>query len=116
MAITSDFKPLRLRDELEQTGLRGKNLTYLSDMTEDQLLHLFKAAQLIEPYSKGRLPLMEGKVLCTMFFQPSTRTRFSTETAMRRLAPPATTSSNPTASASPAEAEPRRETPRAASA
>jgi aspartate carbamoyltransferase len=33
----------------------------------------------------GRLTNMEGQILATLFFEPSTRTRLSFETAMRRL-------------------------------
>ena len=53
MAITKDFKTIRLTDMLEATGLRGKNLNFLTDLTKEQLLNLFKAAEMIEPYSKS---------------------------------------------------------------
>ena len=41
MAITKDFKTIRLTDMLEATGLRGKNLNFLTDLTKEQLLNLF---------------------------------------------------------------------------
>ena len=105
MAITKDFKTMRLTDMLEATGLRGKNLNFLTDLTKEQLLNLFKAAEMIEPYSKSGLELMKGKVLCTMFFQPSTRTRFSTETAMLRLGGTVISESNPLSNSSAAKDE-----------
>ena len=48
---------------------------------------------------------MEGKVLATLFFQPSTRTRFSTEVAMLRLGGSVLSESNPTTSSSTAKGE-----------
>lgn len=102
---TKDFKTIRLTDMLEATGLRGKNLNFLTDLTKEQLLNLFKAAEMIEPYSKSGLELMKGKVLCTMFFQPSTRTRFSTETAMLRLGGTVISESNPLSNSSAAKDE-----------
>ena len=105
MAITKDFKTVKLADALEATGLRGKNLNFLTDLTKEQLLSLFKAAEMIEPYSKDGLQLMKGKVLCTMFFQPSTRTRFSTETAMLRLGGTVISESSPLSNSSAAKDE-----------
>ena len=105
MAITKDFKTMKLVDQLEATGLKGKNLNFLTDLSKEQLMSLFKAAEMIEPFSRDGLELMKGKVLCTMFFQPSTRTRFSTETAMIRLGGHCISESNPLANSSAAKDE-----------
>lgn len=105
MAITKDFKTMKLVDQLEATGLKGKNLNFLTDLSKEQLMSLFKAAEMIEPFSRDGLNLMQGKVLCTMFFQPSTRTRFSTETAMIRLGGHCISESNPLSNSSAAKDE-----------
>lgn len=105
MAITENFKPERLSDYLEATGLRDKNLCYLTDLSKEQLYSLFKAAEILEPYWKSGINLLNGKILCTLFFQPSTRTRFSTETAMLRLGGRVITESDPAHNSSAAKDE-----------
>lgn len=85
MTISASLKPLDLRDELEAANMKGKNLTFLDDYSKEELGHLFKAAELLEPYSKNQIPLLANKLLYTLFFQPSTRTRCSHEVAMHRL-------------------------------
>ncbi len=105
MAITTDFRPVKFGDMLEATGLKGKNLNFLTDMSKEELLSLFKAAEMLEPYSRDQMNLMKGKLLCTMFFQPSTRTRFSTETAMLRLGGMVISESSPTTNSSVAKDE-----------
>jgi len=105
MAITKNFKPEMLNDHLEATGLKGKDFRFVDDLSKEQLMSLFKAAQMLEPYWKSGLKLLDGKVLCTLFFQPSTRTRFSTETAMLRLGGSVITESDPLHNSSAAKDE-----------
>ena len=85
MALTIDFGPNDIRAQVAKTGMAGRHFSFIDDLSREQLAELFKAAAMLEPYWRSRIPLLEGKILCTQFFQPSTRTRFSHETAMYRL-------------------------------
>jgi aspartate carbamoyltransferase catalytic subunit len=64
-----------------------KHLLSSKDLTRDEVLALFVRAGEFLPVVKERrrLNLAEGKILATLFYEPSTRTRFSFETAMLRL-------------------------------
>ena len=105
MTITAEFGPDDIRMQVEKTGIKGRHLTFIDDFTAKELDNIFKTAVMLEPYWRSRTPLLEGKVLCTQFFQPSTRTRFSHETAMIRLGGHVITESNPMVSSSAAKGE-----------
>lgn len=54
--------------------------------TKQDLLELFEEARKMEKVvEKGGNDKMKGKIMATLFFEPSTRTRFSFEVAMLRL-------------------------------
>ncbi len=91
--------------QVEQTDIKGRHFSFIDDLTPEQLENVFKTAVMLEPFWRSRIPLLEGKVLCTQFFQPSTRTRFSMETAMYRLGGNVITESNPLVSSSAAKGE-----------
>jgi aspartate carbamoyltransferase catalytic subunit len=59
----------------------------LQDMTRGEIELVFKVAGDMEPYVDKRIKtdLARDKILATLFFQPSTRTRLSFEAAMQRL-------------------------------
>ena len=59
----------------------------MNDLTNDEIISILDAAERLLPVAKGDvyLPLLEGKVLANMFFENSTRTRMSFESAMKRL-------------------------------
>ena len=59
----------------------------MDDLTNDEIIEILDTAERLVPVAKGEvnLPLLEGKVLANMFFENSTRTRMSFETAMKRL-------------------------------
>ncbi|QOX62277.1 aspartate carbamoyltransferase [Anoxybacterium hadale] len=65
--------------------LKGKSLLEPMDFTTEEMEELFLLADRIieepEQYAKS----CEGKLLATLFYEPSTRTRFSFEAAMLRL-------------------------------
>ncbi|MEO8411943.1 MAG: hypothetical protein ABI478_15350, partial [Propionivibrio sp.] len=90
---------------MEKTGISGRHLAFIDDLSADELANLFTTAEMLEPYSRSGLPLLGGKILCTLFFQPSTRTRMSHETAMVRLGGAVLTESNPLVNSSAAKGE-----------
>lgn len=64
------------------------HLLSAKDFTKEFVMSVFDAADkyLNLAKDKGRcLNLLDGKILATLFYEPSTRTRLSTETAMLRL-------------------------------
>ena len=63
------------------------DLITMDDLTNKEITNLLDNAERLLPVAKGEiyLPLLEGKVLANMFFENSTRTRMSFETAMKRL-------------------------------
>jgi len=61
----------------------GRDVLTILDFSREELEKLFDVTARIE---RGNLrPNLQGKVLATAFFEPSTRTRLSFETAMKRL-------------------------------
>ena len=68
-------------------NLKGQDILDGAQFTREELEHIMAVAdgfrQQLE--SKPSLDLMKGYVLATLFFEPSTRTRLSFETAMHRL-------------------------------
>lgn len=95
MALPKSLTTVDLRNTLEATGMKGKNMVFLDDWSREQLGALFDAAEMLEPYSRNKIDLMDGKTLYTLFFQPSTRTRCSHEVAMRRLGGSVITETDP---------------------
>tara|TARA_B100000073_G_scaffold210586_1_gene174920 strand:- start:174 stop:1085 length:912 start_codon:yes stop_codon:yes gene_type:complete len=59
----------------------------MNDLTNEEAISLLDDAERLLPIARGdvHLPLLEGKVLANLFFENSTRTRLSFETAMKRL-------------------------------
>ena len=59
------------------------NFVTIADLSKEQILYLIQMAQEFEKYPNREL--MKGKIVATLFFEPSTRTRLSFETAANRL-------------------------------
>lgn len=70
--------------EFEITALMGKhNFVTIADLSKEKILYLIKSAQEFEKHPNREI--LKGKVVATLFFEPSTRTRLSFETAANRL-------------------------------
>ncbi|MDX9864912.1 MAG: hypothetical protein RBT34_08915 [Anaerolineaceae bacterium] len=84
---------------------RGKSLLSINDLSNDQIYNLFELALMLEPWNRSRVNLLDDKVMSTLFFQPSTRTRMSFETAMHRLGGLVISEANPLVTSSAAKEE-----------
>ena len=65
----------------------GRDILSLKDVERDEYFQIFAVAEELRPYAEKRRngDLLKHKTLLTAFYQPSTRTRLSTEAAMHRL-------------------------------
>ena len=59
------------------------NFVTIADLSREKILYLIKSAQEFEAHPNREI--LKGKVVATLFFEPSTRTRLSFETAANRL-------------------------------
>ncbi len=68
-------------------GFKGMDVVSIRDFSREQIEHVLKVADKMVPIAKGeeRSVLLEGYVLGSLFFEPSTRTRLSFDGAMTRL-------------------------------
>jgi len=62
---------------------KGKDIISIRDLSKEELLTILTTAKKLE--EKPKPELMKGKVLATLFFEPSTRTRLSFTSAMERI-------------------------------
>lgn len=60
-----------------------KSLISIHDFTKEEILHILEVAKEFE--SNRSQKILDGKVVACIFFEPSTRTRLSFETAANRL-------------------------------
>ena len=65
----------------------GRDILSLKDVERDDYFRIFAVAEELRPHAENRRngDLLQHKTLLTAFYQPSTRTRLSTEAAMHRL-------------------------------
>ena len=63
--------------------MNSKSLVSIDDISRDEILQLLESARRFEENPNRRL--LDGKVVATLFFEPSTRTRLGFETAVNRL-------------------------------
>ena len=63
--------------------MKSNGLVSITDYSKDDILRILDLAEQFEKKPNPRL--LEGKLVATLFFEPSTRTRLSFETAVNRL-------------------------------
>ncbi len=63
--------------------MKNRSLVSIDDLTTEEILNILDLAADFE--KNPTQPLLSGKVIATLFFEPSTRTRLSFESAISRL-------------------------------
>jgi aspartate carbamoyltransferase catalytic subunit len=63
----------------------GRDIISIKDFSKDEINHVFKVARTMEPLAEKGSEMLRGKILATLFFEASTRTRLSFESAMHKL-------------------------------
>ena len=61
-------------------NFKGRDLISIKDLSKEELLYILNSTKKIKDKN-----LLKGKVLASLFFEPSTRTRMSFEYAISRL-------------------------------
>jgi hypothetical protein len=63
-----------------------KDIISMNDMSKEEILEILEVAEKIEKTSEEeKLNFLKGKIIATLFFEPSTRTKMSFESAAFRL-------------------------------
>ncbi len=63
-----------------------RHIISMRDFSRDEIDTILAKAKEFEPIARGKESnLLSGKIIATLFYEPSTRTRLSFETAMKRL-------------------------------
>ncbi|MCK4757883.1 MAG: aspartate carbamoyltransferase [Thermoplasmata archaeon] len=68
-------------------NFKGQNIVSIRDFSRDDIEHILDVSRTMVPIAKGKetSDLLKGKILATLFFEPSTRTNLSFKAAMLRL-------------------------------
>jgi aspartate carbamoyltransferase catalytic subunit len=65
---------------------KGKSIISINDLTKEEIIYILETAKKLDNMpEKKKLELLKGKVMASLFFEPSTRTRLSFESSMTRL-------------------------------
>lgn len=64
---------------------KGRDIISIKDFSRDEINYVFKVAKSMETLASKGSQMLKGKILATLFYEASTRTRLSFESAMQRL-------------------------------
>jgi len=68
---------------MKQVNLKGRDIISIPEIGKEEIMHILRVAE--ELKKKPQPKLLDGLVMGSCFFEPSTRTRLSFETAMQKL-------------------------------
>jgi len=62
----------------------GRDIVSIKDFSREEIDYILQMTDVVEPMAKRGSQSLDGKIMATLFFEPSTRTRLSFESAMYR--------------------------------
>lgn len=62
----------------------GRDIVSIKDFSREEIDYVLEMTDVVEPMAKKGTHTLDGKIMATLFFEPSTRTRLSFESAMYR--------------------------------
>ena len=66
-------------------NFKGRDIISIGDFSRQEIGYILNRSRTMEPYAAKSSDMLKGKILATLFFEPSTRTRLSFEAAMLKL-------------------------------
>ncbi len=67
------------------SNFAGRDIVSVRDLSRSEIDQILDISQVMEPLAKTGSDMLHGKIMATLFYEPSTRTRLSFESAMTRL-------------------------------
>ena len=77
--------PFRCPNLVEASSFKGRDVVSMLDFNREEIDFILDKASEMKPLAERGSDLLKGRILATLFFEPSTRTRLSFEAAMHRL-------------------------------
>jgi len=62
----------------------GRDVVSIRDFSREEIDYVLEMTDVVEPMARSGTHMLDGKIMATLFFEPSTRTRLSFESAMCR--------------------------------
>lgn len=62
----------------------GRDIVSIRDFSREEIDYILETTDVVEPMARKGSHTLDGKIMATLFFEPSTRTRLSFESAMYR--------------------------------
>ena len=63
----------------------GRDIVSIRDFSREEIDYILDMTDVVEPMAKKGSHLLDGKIMATLFFEPSTQHRLSFESAMYRM-------------------------------